>query len=246
MKLTGKNIAVVTLVVGILTLLSSWIIPKVFNPSVWTDVRADTKQMMIDVKTGNGGQVAQARDHGTINQTINNSLFSVTIVAPDKTRQIEAIAKTQYPIPLPDRPKVVVASPSVTFVNYTNDIQTGLVKAGFNIPFINIGGIDAKGLITKWTITDNGNPITGLDDWLMKYLHQENMIIQYVPSNTASNIYYNPDIGASGTGTLELTLDYEYANVVTGEKYNGQYKGVVYYKTEKNNQPVMLLLTPRP
>ena len=244
MKLTGKNIAIATLIIGILALASSWIIPKVFSPSVSADVSGEKNQVMKDVKTGNGGQIAQAGAGSTINQTVNN-FYGVKPVDPAKTKQLEKQAKEQNVTPYLDRPKVVIASPSATFVNYTDNIQTGLVKVGFNIPFINIGGADAKDITTKWLITDNGNTITGLDKWLMQYLNQPNLVIQDLPPNKASSIYYNPDIGASGTGTLELTLDYEYTNAATGEKYNDRYKGMVYYKTEKNNQPVMLLLTPK-
>lgn len=243
MKLTGKNVAIATLIVAIVTLVSSWLIPKVFTPSVSVDVNGNKNQMMKDLK--NNSQVAQAGDNSTINQTINN-FYGIKPLDPHKTKQLEEKVKAQNQIPYPDRPKVIVASPSVTFVNYTDNIQNGLVKAGFNIPFINIGGVNAKDITTRWTINDNGNPITGLDKWLTQYLNQPNLVIQDLPPNRASSIFYNPDIGASGTGTLELTLSYEYTNATTGEKYNDQYKGMVYYKTEKNNQPVILLLTPKP
>ena len=189
--------------------------------------------------------VAQASNHSITSQTVNNSLVNVTVVAPDKTKQLEAQGKSQNQALYPNRPKVVVVNPSVTFVNYTDDIQKGLVKAGFDIPFVNIGGVDAKGLATKWGITDNGDHRTGLDEWLTKFLHQENMVIQSIPSGTATSIFYNPDIAAIGVGTIELNLDYEYSDAITGQKYTDQYKGMVDYRTEKNNKPKRLLLTPR-
>ncbi len=202
------------------------------------------KAVTVQDATGTiASQSAQSSDHSTA--TVNNSIFNFAFYSSDKAKPIAAEAKARNPIPSPDRPKVVVAGASVTFVNYTDDIQNGLVKAGFNIPFVNIGGVNAKDLSVKWTIADNGNNITGLDKWLTFYLKQPNMVIQDIPSNGAVSIQYNPDIGAGGIGTLELTLDYEYANSITGEKYTGQYKGIVDYRTEKNNQPTVRLLTPK-
>ena len=245
MKWTGKNIAIASFIVAVIALGSMWLIPILSNkPLTKMDIKGNKNPAMQDVKTGSGSQLAQANNHSVVNQTTNNysSLFSVNMVSPDKTKQL---VKSQNQTPYPDRPKVIIAGAYVTFINYTDNIQKGLVKAGFNIPFVNIGDIDAKNLTTYWTIIDNGNTITGLDKWLTQFMNQPNYVIQDLPSKTATSIWYNPDIGASGAGTLDLTLDYEYISASTGEKYADQYKGMVYYKAEKNNQPVVLLLTPR-
>lgn len=192
---------------------------------------------------------AQASDHSTTTQTTNYNLLNINlpVAPPEKPKPIEAKERAQYPVQYPDRPKVIVASPAVVFVNYIdNNEHTGLVKAGFNIPLFNIGGVGAKDLTTRWTITDNGNLITGLDKWLTQYSNQPNYVVSDLPSYNFTKLWYNPDIGASGTGTLEVTIDYEYINATTGEKYNDRYKGIVDYRAQKNSQPVIRLLTPQP
>ena len=234
-----KNVLNISIAIAILSLLSVWIIPMVFKSATAKAVTQSTNDNIAS-------QSAQASDHSTatVNNKIDIHLFTFNTEA---AKPLAAEAKEKNPVPSPDRPRIAVAGASVTFINFIdNSEHTGLVKAGFNIPFVNIGGVNAKDLTTKWTITDNGNNITGLDNWLTLYQKQPNMVIQDIFPNGAVSIQYSPDIGASGIGTLELTLDYEYTNATTGEKYTGQYKGIVDYRTEKNSQPVVRLLTPRP
>ena len=208
---------------------------------------------MQDVKTGDNSPIAQVDRGGQAIQTGDNSPVSITniynVVRPDadRIRELENELRSfkAYQPPFSDRPKIGVASPSVTIVNYTEDIANGLVKAGLQVTFVNIGGVTASDIKTKWTIYDNGYVITGLDKWLESQ-GQKPFVITELSSklNNAFTVIYNPDIGASGVGRLELILDYEYTNFKTGENYAEQYRGFVEYKTEKNNKPKQYLFTP--
>lgn len=216
-------------------------------------VFSSKSQNMQNVKTGNNSPIAQVDRGEQAIQTGDNSPVSITnvynVVRPDaeRIRELESELRLlkAYQSPFSDRPKIGIASPSVTFVNYTEDIARGLVKAGLQVAFVNIGGVVASDIKTKWTIYDNGNVITGLDKWIESQGQKPFVITELSPKmNNAFTVFYNPDIGASGVGRLELILDYEYTNSKTGENYAKQYRGFVEYKTEKNNKPKQYLFTP--
>lgn len=214
------------------------------NHSPNADVKGDKNQVIQDIKATNGRPVAQAGDNSTINQnlTINQNKY-IQVVDSERARQLEEelLKLKQYQHPFPDRPKIGIVEPSVTFVNYIDNPPqfTGLVKAGINIPLLNIDGITAKNVITKWKIFDNGRPITSASD----YFGYDPYLIDELPPNTARKLYYNPDIGASGTGTFEIELDVEYTNANTGEKYADHYRGITDYRAQKDNKPVTRVLT---
>ncbi|MCQ9206392.1 MAG: hypothetical protein NG740_00700 [Omnitrophica bacterium] len=139
----------------------------------------------------------------------------------------------------PNRPKLAIANPRVTMINYTADVvPAGLVKGGFEITFFNIGGVEAKDLVTKWTIVDNGRRITGLNEWLTEYLGQRPLVIKNIPSENARSLKYVPDMTTYGKGKIALTLDYSYINANTGETYSERYKGFVLYEIPKDNKPI--------
>lgn len=212
-------------------------------------VFSSKSQNMQNVRTGNNSPIAQVYRDGQAIQTGDNSPVSITkvynVVRPDadKIKELESELRLlkAYQSPFPDRPKIGIASPSVIFVN----VARGLVKAGLQVTFVNIGGVVASDIKTKWTIYDNGNVITGLDKWIESQGQKPFVITELSPKmDNAFTVFYNPDIGASGVGRLELILDYEYTNSKTGENYAKQYRGFVEYKTEKNNKPKQYLFTP--
>lgn len=206
--------------------------------SAKADIKGNNNQLMQDVKADNGGKVALAGNNSTINQNTY-----IQVVDSERTKQLEEELRKlkQYQYPFPDRPKIGIVEPSVTFVNYIDNPPqfTGLVKAGINIPLLNIGGIPATNISTKWKIYDNGRLITSASD----YFGYDPYLIKELLPNTARNLYYNPDIGAGGTGTFEIELEVEYTNANTGEKYTDHYKGVTDYRTQKDNKPVTRVFT---
>lgn len=222
----------VGVVIAILALASMWIIHLLgSSQSKESVVAKKNTQSVGDITTGNNSPVTQ------------QITFKIGDFDPEKTRQLEALLKNSqaYQHPFPDRPKIGIVEPSVVFVNFIDNPPqfTGLVKAGINIPLLNIGGVAAKDVSTKWKIYDNGNSITSASE----YFGYDPYIIDQIPSNTARNLYYNPDIGATGTGTFEVVLEVEYTNANTGEKYTEQFKGTTDYRTEKDNKPVRRVLT---
>ena len=123
-------------------------------------------------------------------------------------------------------------------INYTEDVvPSGLVKGGFDITFFNVGEVEAKDVMTKWTIIDHGRKITGLNEWLMSYLDQAPLIIKSIPSQTASSLKYVPDMTTYGAGEIILKIDYSYIDANTNKTYTEQYKGSTYYKILPNNIP---------
>ncbi|HDZ77518.1 MAG TPA: hypothetical protein ENH41_05495 [Candidatus Omnitrophica bacterium] len=185
----------------------------------------------------------------TVAQTGNNSPVTiyqnVQMAYPDEKqieRLVEKVKKLEaYQNPFPDQPKIVIATPSVTVINHGK----GIITARFDIPFLNIGGVDGENLTTKWTIYDDYHKVTGLNEWL-KYINEEPLVIAKLPakSNNARRLIYAPHIGADGMGTLKLTLDFKYVNSKTGEEHSEQYNGFVDYHAIDTNQHKTQLLTP--
>lgn len=196
-------------------------------------VGKDNKQSVGNITTG---------DHSPVN-VIQQISVKIENIDDEKARQLEAQLKNlqAYQYPFPDRPKIGVVEPYVTFVNFVDNPPQfrGLVKAGINIPLLNVGGVTAKNVVTKWKILDNGIPRTSASD----YFGYDPYLIDELLPNTAIKLYYNPDIGASGTGTFEIVLEIEYINANTGEKYTEQFKGITNYSTQKDNKPVTRVLT---
>lgn len=243
-----RKIFCATIIIGIVTLASMWIIPMIFNKS--KTVGLDTINLKGD-NSQNIGKV-QTGDRSPVIQTGDNSMVQISYYGSEEVDKLkEEIAKLKVSkVPFPDRPNVVIVNPSVTFTNWEDgsivygEVVNGCVTAGLDIKFLNIGGIEAKNITTKWTILDNDNRITGLNEWLTEFLRRDPLVIKTLLSNQIVSIKYGPHIGASGEGTLKLTLDYQYTNAATGEIYSGQYKGFVDYKTIKNNQPKLYLFSP--
>lgn len=221
--MTGKQIGKWTLIVTVISALSAWAIWGLSKNS-----NRNSTQSIGDITSGNGSLI-----------TVNQQIFNISNIDADKAQELEARLKnlTPYQQPFDDRPKIVVVEPYVRFVNF-QDIP-GLVKAGINVPLLNIGGVRAKNVVTKWKIYDAGRSITSASD----YLGYDPYIINELLPGTAINLYYNPDIGASGIGTFRLVLELEYINVNTGEKYAEQYDGVTDYLTQRDNKPIMRVLT---
>lgn len=224
----------ITVGIAILSLASMWIIQLLGKSQGKESVVAKKNTQSVgDITTGDNSPV-------TVHQEIT---FKIGNFDTEKTRQLEALLKSSqaYQHPFPDRPKIGIIEPSVVFVNFIDNPPhyTGLVKAGINIPLLNIGGVAAKNVTTKWKIYDNGKSITSASE----YFGYDPYAIDQLPPNTARNLYYNPDIGATGTGTFEVALEIEYANANTGEKYTEQVKGTTDYRTEKDNKPVRRMLT---
>ena len=192
-----------------------------------------TEQRIGDIKPG---------DNSPVNVT-QQITFKVENLDIEKVKQLEAQLRNPqaYKQPFQDRPKIEVVEPYAAFANFIDNPPhyTGLVKAGINIPLLNIGGVAAKNVTTQWKIYDNGNSIKSASE----YFGYDPYIIGELSPNTARNLYYNPDIGASGTGTFEVALEIEYANANTGEKYTEQFKGITDYRTQKDNKPIMRVLT---
>jgi hypothetical protein len=224
----------VGVVIAILALVSMWIIHLLGGPQGKESVVAKKNTQSIgNITTGNNSPV-------TVNQ---QNIFKIENFDPEKTRQLEALLRRSqaYQHPFPDRPKIGIVEPSIVFVNFIDNPPhyTGLIKAGINIPLLNVGGVTAKNVITKWKIYDNGNYITSASD----YFGYDPYLIDQLLPNTARNLYYNPDIGANGTGTFEVVLEVEYTNANTGEKYIEQFKGATDYRAEKDSKPVRRVLT---
>ncbi len=122
---------------------------------------------------------------------------------------------------------------TITYYTDTPERPSNLVKALFEIPFMNNGNLDAKNLKVKWDILDNGARITAPDE----YFKENPIIIADIPSGRGIILSYRPDIGVAGEGIIKLTLNYDYINPSTGEKIPKQYKGSVNYKIEEKDTP---------
>lgn len=179
-----------------------------------------------------------------VEKTGDNATFDFSkmtqIIYPDakEVQRLEGEVKKLrgYQGAFPDRPMLLIANPKVTLINYTKDVvPNGLIKGGFEITFINIGGVDAKDVMTEWTIIDNERKITGLNEWLTKYLGQPPLIIKTIPPAEARSLTYVPDMTAYGKGKIIFILDYSYTNSKTGEKYSGRYSGFTIYEIPQNN-----------
>ncbi|MFH0763079.1 MAG: hypothetical protein V1925_04235 [Candidatus Omnitrophota bacterium] len=228
--MNNKQIGVVSLIVAILSLLSGWIWYS--KNKALVDVSGN-KESVGNIVTGNNSPVM-------VNQQIT---VKVDTLSPNQTQQLETQLKklAEYQQPFSDRPKIGVIEPSVTFVNFIDNPPKfmGLVKAGINIPLLNIGGVSAKDVITKWKIYDNKQPITSASE----YVGYDPYIINELLPNAARKLYYNPDIGAAGIGTFEVLLEIEYTNAITGERYTEYFRGITDYLTQKDNKPVIRALT---
>lgn len=181
-----------------------------------------------------------------VEKTGDNATFDFSkmtqIIYPDAKEvqrlENEVIKLKGYQGAFPDRPMLLIANPKVTLINYTPDVvPNGLVKGGFEITFINIGGVNAKDVMTKWSITDNERKITGLDEWLTEYLGQRPLVIKNIPSGEVRSISYVPDMTTYGKGKITFLLEYSYINPKTSEKYMGYYSGFTIYEIAPNNIP---------
>ena len=226
----GTKIALGMLILEVLALLSMWLIQA-------------KGQKTQNAAMGNNSKLVQVGDNfkGNINVTYYDNEESIREI--DRLKEDDQLRK-EINAPFSNRPKVLVADPTVSFVNYTEDIAQGLVKALFDIKFLNIGGVEAKDIVTRWKIIDNGFPVTGLNEWLTKYLKQKPLIIKNLEPNRIVSLMYNPDIGAGGAGTLELVLEYEYTDPKSGKKYSDKFDGFIDYKTEKNNKSKIYRFSP--
>lgn len=227
MKLTNKQIGLLS----ILVMIAIGIATIVYNKAVSTK--------------GDYSPVIQTGDNSPVH-------YQVTISGTEETEKfLKKIKPRKIPPAVSSRSKVVIAGPSVAFTNWKDgsivygEVVNGCVTAGFDIKFLNIGEVDAENITTKWTIYDNGRYITGLNEWLTK-IGRNPLVTERLKPNNMVSIKYGPHVTVAGKGTLELTLDYEYTDSKTGEKYSGQYKGFVDYGTEKNNKPKTYLVSPLP
>jgi len=239
--MTGKQIAKWSLIamvaIGVLTLLSMWVIPAV-NKAV-------KNQKMDRVSIGEKGQVAQASDNAKVIQAYTekggiNFYEGVTIVQPDaeKVRALEKKVEdlTSYKGAFPNRPNLIVPSPKVDLIFYTEKtVPSGLSKGRFEILFLNIGGVDAKNVKTKWTIYDHDRQIMGLQEWFA-LVGQPPMVIDNIPSGAAKGLTYIPDMTTYGQGKIRLIIDYTYTNASTGEEYSDQYNGFVLYENPRDDK----------
>lgn len=151
--------------------------------------------------------------------------------------KIEKVKKENPPVV--NKPKIVVFNPSVEITNWKDgsivygEKVYGAITAGFDISFLNIGNSEARDVVIKWDITDNGRPITGL-----------NKKIESLKPNELVTIKYGPHISAQGYGVLTLLASYSYVAPVVGERYAEQFKGQVEYTTEKDNQGKLYNFSP--
>jgi hypothetical protein len=228
--MTMKQIAEWTLIVTIMAAIAG-----LLNNS------KSKAQVDISRNTQSVGNLSSG-DHSpiTVNQQITVKVDNLNTA---QTQQLETQLKSLkvYQQPFSDRPKIGVVEPRVTFVNYIDNPPhfTGLVKAGISVPLLNIGGVAAKNVITRWKIYDNGRYITSASE----YLGSDPYAIDSLPPGAAKSLYYNPDICAAGVGTFELSLEIEYTNPNTGEKYTEQFKGITDYLTKQDGKPVTRTLT---
>lgn len=209
----------------------------------------NNSQNVMHTQIDRGGYIIQARDNSMVQ--INYYSSEDVEKLKDENKELrEKLQELKTPkTPFANRSKLIVVSPSVTITNWLDgsvvygETVTGCVTASFDIKFLNIGGVNAKDITTKWTILDNGNNITGLNEWL-EFLKQPPLVIKDLATGNIISIKYGPHIGASGLGTLKLVLDYQYTDVKTGERYSEQYNGYVDYTTMKNSKVKFYLLSP--
>ena len=223
------------LVVASIGVFSAWAIWALGN-------NAGKSQKMEKVAADRGGQFAQTGDSSNIKQGYTekgdvNFYEHPTIVQPDaeKVRELENKIKdlTSYRGEFPNRPKLIVPAPKIDLVFYTG--PAGLCKGRFEILFLNIGGVEAKNVKTKWTIYDHDNKITGLQEWLA-LIGQPPMVIDNIPSGVAKGLTYIPDMTCYAEGKIKLTIDYTYTDANTGKEYSDQYNGFALYEKPRDNK----------
>jgi len=226
------------LIVSLLGVLSAW--------AIWVlNGNAKKGQAIDKLQVSGNSQVAQAEGNGKVTQvgTMNgdmNFYERPTIIQPDaeKVRTLEKKIEelTSYKGAFPDRPKLIVPPPKVDLIFYTEQaVPDGLAKGRFEVVFLNIGGVDAKNVRTKWTIFDNDRAIMGLNEWL-ELVKQPPMIIDSIHTGDAKGLTYIPDMGQWGKGKIRFAVDFTYANAKTGEEYADRYSGSVLYENPRDDK----------
>ena len=197
------------------------------------------------------------RSSGSVAQ-VNNALFQMVVNNPASNpaslrtkTNVETTEPNQNPQKfLKEEPLVVVADPSVRITHwhsgdtvYGEKIGPGTVTAAFKLALVNVGSATANQVRTEWQIDDRGNKITSPDDW-QRTIGREPWSPEDLRPGASLAFQYGPEIGASGIGTLQLTVTVSYLNPITTKPVSFKYRGFVDYSVPNEGDSKAYLLSP--